>query len=101
MHECLPKEHLLRIRAVYFDDRHGEYRWYLDYLYPRIDSPSYTTEEIKEVLDNDNSHEDGQWYWFDMIFHKYSPSSERYDKDHYQYYEPFLEIFLVGSEREQ
>jgi len=53
------------------------------------------------MLDDDNAHEDGQWYRFDIFFHNYHPHSERHDQDHYQYYEPFLENFLFGSKREQ
>ena len=97
----LPTEHMLRVRAVHFDDKHGNYRWYLDYLYPSYKSPMYTAEMIKRILYDDGAHEDGQWYFFDILSHEYKPGSDHHDEDHYRYYEPYLKDFLWGGEREQ
>ena len=94
----LPKDHLVRIRAVYYDDKHSTYRWYLDYLIPsnvkaiaKVDSPLQTLQE--EIW------QDGQIHVLDILERQYYPDSDHYDKDHYDYYIPYIKTFLFGGER--
>jgi hypothetical protein len=96
----LKKEHFIRIRAVYFDDKHGDYKYYLDYMFPSNEKPIIGSDEIAYLLGDGNSLEDGQYYTFDVISRPYHKYSDHYDKDHYDYYDPFVETFKAGFDRE-
>ncbi|OFY24553.1 MAG: hypothetical protein A2W98_08935 [Bacteroidetes bacterium GWF2_33_38] len=96
----LPKEHFIRIRAVWFNDKSGEYLWFLDYMHPYNQEPKYRSIQIAKELGDGYALEDGQFYSFDVITRSYSMYSDHYDKDHYDYYEPFLYNYQNGSHRE-
>lgn len=95
----LKKGHFIRIRAVNFDDKHATYVWFLDYMYPYDKSPVISNDRIAQLLGNDEILEYGQYYVFDVISRPYFPFSDHYDKDHYDYYLPYLENFYTGFER--
>lgn len=94
----LPEKHFIRIRAIYFDDKHGNYSWYLDYMYPHSEEPKVIPREIKYIL-GDEKIINGLFYSFDVISRTYSEYSDHYDKDHYDYYVPFLSTYKWGGER--
>jgi hypothetical protein len=96
----LKEGHFIRIRAVYFDDKNGNYKWYLDYMYPHNDTPIISSFKISNLLGDGYALEDGQFYSFDVISRPYFPHSDHYDKDHYDYYIPYINCFRIGSERE-
>lgn len=95
----LPGQHHLRIRAVYYDDKNGGYRWYLDYLRPRGQMPYVSTPKLKEILKDGWALEDGQSYNFDIVQRNTSPSSDHFDMDHYDYYSQGQDAFGWGGER--
>lgn len=97
----LPKDHFLRIRAVYFDDKNGCYSWFLDYMYPHDSKPKYFKKNIENHLGDGSALDDGQLYSFDVISRPYLPYSDHYDKDHYDYYEPFLQSYHTGLKRDE
>jgi hypothetical protein len=96
----LPDKHFIRIRSVYFDDKNGNYTWYLDYMYPNGESPNYSSAEIKHYLGDGYAVEDGQCYSFDVKLRAYLQFSDHYDPDHYDYYTPYINSYLHGMERE-
>lgn len=96
----LPPEHFIRLRAVYFDDKHGDYQWYVDYMYPYESQPAFRREDLMETL-HDGDTEDGQLYYFDVIMRPYHGASDHYDPDHYDYYAPYLDKFRWGGTREK
>lgn len=96
----LNKDHFIRIRAVYFDDKNGNYSWYLDYMYPQDQNPIITSYKISNLLGDGYVLEDGQSYTFDVISRPYFPYSDHYDKDHYDYYVPHINNFRTGWKRE-
>lgn len=96
----LPEDHFIRIRAVWFNDKSGSYVWFLDYMHPHDQKPIYRAIQIAEYLGDGYALEDGQIYSFDVITRSYSMSSDHYDKDHYDYYEPFLYNYQNGITRE-
>ncbi|MFY9080353.1 restriction endonuclease [Aliarcobacter cryaerophilus] len=95
----LPKKHFIRIRAVYFNDKGGEYRWYLDYMYPHKEEPQILSSHIKYTLGDEMVLDDGQFYSFDVKLRPYLEYSDHYDKDHYDYYLPYLHDYHWGGER--
>ena len=95
-----PLGHSIRIRAIWYDDKNGGYVWFLDYMHPRNQIPMYRSIQIEDFLGDGYSLEDGQVYQFDVITRSYSEGSDHYDKDHYDYYEPFLYNYQNGIERE-
>ncbi|MEI9920918.1 MAG: restriction endonuclease [Bacteroidota bacterium] len=95
-----PEDHFIRLRAVYFDDKNGCYSWFLDYMYPHDQEPTISSALIAHKLGNGWSLSDGQFYSFDVITRPYLPFSDHYDKDHYDYYEPYLRNYHIGSKRE-
>ncbi|HDX9590529.1 TPA: restriction endonuclease [Bacillus pseudomycoides] len=95
----LPKDHYFRMRAVYFDDKHTNYCWYIDYLYPSGDDPIATGHSIKESLYDCKEFCDGVSHEIDVYCHRYSKGSDHFDKDHYDYYNPYLYEFQSGQNR--
>lgn len=96
----LPEDHFIRIRAVWFNDKSGEYVWFLDYMHPHDQVPIYKSIQIAKHLGDGYALEDGQFYSFDVITRSYLMFSDHYDKDHYDYYEPFLFNYQNGIHRE-
>ncbi|CAG9273081.1 restriction endonuclease [Burkholderia cepacia] len=95
----LPGDHHLRIRAVYYDDKHGGYTWYLDYLRPYRNLVPVSIASLKRRLKDGWGFEDGQTYHFDIVVRSTSPSSDHYDVDHYDYYEDDAHAFSWGIDR--
>lgn len=97
---ALPKDHFIRIRSVYYDDKNGGYTWYLDYMYPNNERPAMGTAHIANELGEDYSLEDGQVYHFDVRHRSYFSHSDHYDPDHYDYYVGDTNAFLSGVDRD-
>jgi hypothetical protein len=95
-----PKNHFIRVRAVWFNDKIGSYVWFLDYMHPHNQEPKYSSKRIAEVLGDGYALEDGQIYSFDVITQSYLMFSDHYDQDHYDFYEPFLYNYQNGIHRE-
>jgi len=96
----LPESHMLRPRALHYDDKHGNYMWYIDYLVPDNDKPQYTIETLKKIL-RDGWVFDGSFNSVDLRIYKYNWYSDHYDKDHYDYYRNYLEQYYSGTERKE
>lgn len=98
--------HYLRLRAVYYDDKHCTHIGYVDYIYPdkadkksilnpkELDSylsKAFTTKEHKIM---------NQPSW-DILYVPESTSSDSFQLDHKRYYEPFLKEFENGNARKE
>jgi len=97
----LPKKHFIRPRAVWFDDKNGGYKWYVDYMRPHSEEPATTRAMLLRVLKDGWVLEDGQYYYWDLKFVRYHPFSDHYDDDHYDYYTRYLPNFLGGTPRQE
>lgn len=97
----LPKGHMIRPRAVWYDDKNGGYTWYIDYMYPAQEKPVIRKSDIKDTLGDGWALEDGQCYSFDVSKVQYHPFSDHHDEDHYDYYLRYAPNFLSGSPRGQ
>jgi hypothetical protein len=95
----LPKHHFIRIRSAYYDDKNGNYTWYLDYMYPNDQRPVISTKRIAHQLGDGYALEDGQVYFFDVKHQSYLQGSDHYDPDHYSYYTDNAHAFSHGLER--
>ena len=95
----LPTNHQIRPRGVYYDDKNGNYVWYLDYLHPREEEPIYSASKIKQLLGDGYVLGDGQSYTFDVQVRGFFPFSDHYDPDHYEFYTPFLDQYTRGTSR--
>ncbi|WP_207428955.1 restriction endonuclease [Pedobacter sp. SYSU D00535] len=95
----LPKGEFIRIRAVYFNDKVGGYNWFLDYMYDKNLKPSTHGKIIAHKLGDGWALEDGQIYSFDVLTRPYNEFSDHYDRDHYDYYSPYLLNYQNGIER--
>lgn len=95
----LPRDHFIRVRAVYYDEKGAGYVWYLDYMFPYNESPVAGTAQISHHLGDGCALEDGQCYEFDVIHRPYSKYSDHHDPDHYSYYDDDSRFFLCGIRR--
>jgi hypothetical protein len=96
---ALPEHHFIRIRAVWYDDKNGGYTWYIDYMRPYKSSPAVSCADVQDTLQDGWALEDGQIYSWDVRAVEYLPSSDHYDKDHYEYYVRYTPNFLEGRPR--
>ena len=93
------EDHFVRIRSVYFDDKHFSYVFYLDYMYPNSDNPCISSAKIQEFLGDGYAKEDGRFYQFDVRTIPYFKGSDHFDPDHYDYYVPYDSYYKEGKER--
>lgn len=96
----LPNGHIIRPRAVWYDDKHGSYTWYVDYLYPHNATPATSEAAIKVALHDNWALDDGKMYNWDVQLFQYWPHSDHYDQDHYDYYVRYMPNFLEGANRD-
>ncbi len=98
------KDEFIRPRAVHYDDKHDNYVVYIDYMHPFQKEPSLKKNAILDLLDNGNGlHHGPGWtarltYW-DLRFQPYSPNSDHYDRDHYDYYCDHMASYEAGMMR--
>lgn len=97
----LPQGHFFRLRAIYYDDKHGSYKWYIDYLYPQNEDPKLNPYVLKNYLGDGYAFEDGLFYEFDIHLNQYFKYSDHHDIDHYDYYKPYMADFKIGHDRKQ
>ncbi|WP_194540460.1 restriction endonuclease [Paenibacillus sp. JZ16] len=96
----LSESHMLRPRALHYDDKNANYMWYIDYLVPDNEEPKYPIETLKKIL-RDGWVFDGACNSVDLRIYKYNRYSDHYDKDHYDYYRNYLEQYYSGTERKK
>ena len=92
-------DRLLKIRSIYYDDKHGTYLYYIDYMLPQNSRSRFDTRSIARALGEDYALDDGQIYRFDIRTVRYISASDHYDPNHYDYYVPYTGSFLVGERR--
>jgi hypothetical protein len=90
----------LRLRAIWYDDKHAHCIWYIDLLHPNGTDVDVTEREVAEaILWDGQVLSDGQHHQVDLRFVEYSRYSDSHDDDHYEYYEPWAAVFGAGYER--
>jgi hypothetical protein len=91
----------IRPRAIYFDDKHGTFTVFVDYLVPRDQKPSLQPSGFNCVLRDGeglHSNDSSEWYnkTWDVLLRKVSPLSDHFDLDHYDYYNRDAGNFRIG-----
>jgi hypothetical protein len=101
------RNHYLRPRAVYFDNKHENFHVFADYLYPqgKGQEPITSPEVLDDILkDGWGLYTDGvsSWYttYWDIRYVEINPYSDRLHFDGKEYYEPFMENYRLGMHRE-
>lgn len=90
----LPAGHELRLREVFCDDKHGDFTWYVDYLYGRVSwagppaaAPEVSMQAIERALgDGTVTYSDGQIDMFNVTLRSVDRDHDAYDADHYSFY---------------
>jgi hypothetical protein len=93
----IPDNQYLRLRAVHYDDKNGCYTYYIDYLYKAKSEEMLSIPWIKNILGDEYVLDDNQTYLFDIIGYQVSIYSDHFDKDHADYYLPFIDNFRHGT----
>lgn len=99
-------QHYLRLRAVYYDDKHEQFSVFVDYLYPRKDVRKVLSPKaIDTVLKSGRGlHSDGigEWYMthWDVRYVPTDPYSDRFQLDSAEYYEDSMSNFTIGFSRD-
>ena len=97
----LPKNHYIRIRAVYFDDKYSNYLIYLDYLVP-AEEKEKNIEPSEDVIEFCNERiVDGLYYDVDLKIIPYHGYSDNFDLDHQSYYSFNIPFFKTGMKRQE
>jgi hypothetical protein len=97
-------KHFLRLRSIYYDDKHCTHIVYLDYLYPsNCEEKSIMKPNIiRDLLFHKFTDEDHEYInvpdW-DIKYVEASFHSEHFHKDHRNYYEPYVKNYQTGSPR--
>lgn len=89
----LPEKHFLRLRSVYYDDKHGTFMWYVDYMHPQDKQPIGTAEAFENAFDGEWNHN------YDFKVRSYLEHSDHYDPDHYDFYDRYMGQFILGMFR--
>ncbi|RYJ44287.1 restriction endonuclease [Flavobacterium beibuense] len=95
--------HDLRVRAVYYDDKHCVHTVFMDYLYDRrseehIVSPDKIYHQLTSKFTTEDHKYVNQPDW-DLNYVEASFTSDHFHPDHKDYYLPFLRNFETGSFR--
>lgn len=95
-----PKDHIIRLRAAYFDDKYTNYKLYIDYLIPinEDENMHYLDQTVKQFEKFDII--EGVSYEFDIMTYRYNYASDNFDQDHQTYYNKYLDTFKYGGSRD-
>lgn len=94
----------LRIRAVYYDDKHSTHIVYADYILPKkcqkedILTPVQLESLLKEAFFKVDTKDMNLPTW-DIKYIYESTVSDSFELDHKKYYKPYLDKFEKGNER--
>jgi len=94
----------LRLRAVYYDDKHSTHLAFVDYIYPNttkeqeIISPGMLKKKLFDSYRR-TPHDHINMPDWDIVYRAASTGSDHFDLDHKQYYEPHMKNFESGTTR--
>lgn len=98
--------HKIRVRAVYFDNKHEHYCVFADYLFP-IGEEEFVLKpsQIDSYLDDGSGlYSEGNFEWYltnwDIKYIPTNQMSEHFHSDHKDYYTKYISNFKVGYERD-
>jgi len=100
------KQHYIRPRGVYFDNKHEQFVVFADYLYPigeeeRVLLPHVINETLR---DGDGLYSDNFATWklthWDVEYIESNQTSDHFHLDHKDYYEKHIDNFRIGMCRD-
>jgi hypothetical protein len=92
-HYQLPERHFFRLRSVFYDDKHGTFMWYIDYMHPHDNQAIGSEKDFEEAFE-------GEWnHYYDFKVRSYIEHSDHYDADHYDFYDRYMGQFILGMFR--
>lgn len=97
--------HTIRPRAVYYDNKHGTFTVFADYLFNhrRTHEPVWPEHIDSFLKDGEGlrSDEKAMWYltFWDIRYVEAIQISDHFHLDHKEYYEPFMNNFRTGLHR--
>lgn len=100
-------KHMIRLRAMYFDNKHENYIIFIDYIFPEDEKKEnlITPKQFSEILKPGMglySDDIAMWkiaYW-DVCYQKAIISSDHFHEDHKDYYVSFMNNYQYGRERD-
>ena len=100
--------HYLRLRAVYYDDKHCTHIVYVDYIFPKradkktILNPKDLNKFLFEAFVNENEKDkEINFPSWDILYLEESTGSDSFQLDHKRYYEKHLKEFEHGGARNE
>jgi len=100
------EDHYLRLRAVYYDDKHSTHIAYVDYIFPHkteektILKPKQLNDLLFEAFVKGEYETMNQPTW-DVRYIPESTGGDSFQLDHKEYYEPYLKEFERGMSRNE
>lgn len=96
----------VRPRAIHFDDKHGNFTVFADYLVPHNQEPSLKPSDFNAILSDGiathnlygDSNGCSMIFW-DIQVRRITPYSDHFHKDHYVYYNPEDGNYRIGLYR--
>lgn len=98
------ESHFLRLRAVYYDDKHCTHTIFVDYIHPKITNKKNLIDpkDLRGILFNafvaDKNAEINMPDW-DVMYIPADIGGDSFQLDHKSYYEPYLSEFETGTAR--
>ncbi len=94
------EDEYLRLRAVYFDDKHCQLYVFSDYLHPANSVPTISPLQFSEVVGDGYCPDTClQTLWEVRRVTSY-PSGDHFHVDHHVFYEPYIRNFREGTFRD-
>lgn len=99
------RRHHLRLRAVYYDNKHEQYFVFADYLYPTGSLQDVLAPKELNVYLKDGAglYEDSSGMWnitfWDIEYIDCNQMSDSFELDHKKFYEPFIRNFQMNLSR--
>lgn len=96
--------HFLRLRAVYYDDKHCTHTAFVDYIFPKDSKKEHIIQpkELKNILSKaftKKEHNIMNMPDCDVLYIPEYTMSDGFQLDHKSYYEPYLKEFEKGMAR--
>lgn len=99
-------KHYLRLRGVYYDDKHSNHVAYLDYIFPENCDKELIIDPVKlnEFLNKGfikKYHKILNRPTWDVLYIPENIIGDSFQLDHKSYYEPYLQDFEYGNSRKE
>lgn len=100
-------KHIIRPRAVYFDNKHDTFTVFADYIFnhKRKREPVWPDHIDSFLQDGQGLRSDGHSMWhltaWDVRYTEAMQISDHFHLDHKDYYEPFMNNYRIGMPRDE